>query len=227
MNTLAERLKESLDQSPEFTASGLARACGIKPPSVSDWLSGKTKKMEGANLLSASEYLGVNPWWLATGKGPMKISPEDTAAGISSRKSEIVIPQFETGGSMGSGLMLRDQPGIIENWSVSAEWLSKNVPHHTSPRNLAIVTGFGDSMKGMFNPGDPLLIDVGVTSCDFDGVYFFRVGEEGFIKRLQRIPGEGILAISENKAYRDWTIKPDMDFQVFGRVLKVWESMDF
>lgn len=93
--------------------------------------------------------------------------------------------------------------------------------------NLAIVTGFGDSMRGMFNPGDPLLVDRGVTSVDADAVYFFRVGEEGFIKRLQRIPGEGIRVKSVNPDYDTWTIKPDMDFEVFARVVKVWCGTDF
>lgn len=140
---------------------------------------------------------------------------------------DVSINQFDTGGSMGNGLRLVDQPGMIKSWQVDKEWIRMNVKHHTSDGNLCIVTGFGDSMLGMYNPGDPLLVDKGVISCDFDGVYFFRVGDEGFIKRLQRIPGEGILVISENASYRDWTIKPGMDFQVLAKVLKVWESKQF
>lgn len=128
---------------------------------------------------------------------------------------------------MGAGLLLRDQPGVIQSWSVSQEWIAKNVRSHTGTNNLCIVTGFGDSMRPMYEPGDPLLIDSGVKSVDFDGIYFFRVGNEGFIKRLQRIPGEGIRAISENKAYETWTIRRDMDFEVFGRVLKAWKSEDY
>jgi phage repressor protein C with HTH and peptisase S24 domain len=79
-------------------------------------------------------------------------------------------------------------------------------------------------MLGMYNPGDPLLVDRGITKCDVDGVYFFRVGEEGFIKRLQRIPGQGVIVISENPKYRDWTITPDMDFQVLAKVLIAWNG---
>lgn len=128
---------------------------------------------------------------------------------------------------MGAGVLLRDQPGVIKSWRVSPDWLNKNIKNHTGAENLAIVTGFGDSMRPMFNPGDPLIVDLGVTTVDFDAVYFFRVGQEGFIKRLQRIPGEGLRAISANKEYESWTIKPDMDFQCFGRVLKVWCSEEF
>lgn len=142
-------------------------------------------------------------------------------------RETITIKQFDTGGAMGGGFVLRDQPGVIKSWTVNQEWAIKNLPYYTSADNLAIVTGFGDSMLGMFNPGDPLLVDRGITRCDVDGVYFFRVDDEGFIKRLQRIPGEGILVISENEKYRDWTIKPAMNFQVLAKVLTVWKSQHY
>lgn len=137
-----------------------------------------------------------------------------------------VIQQYDTGGAMGVGLVLHDQPGLIHSWNVSDDWLRLNVRNYTSAANLCIVTGFGDSMKPDFNPGDPLLIDRGVTKVDFEGMYFFRVGEDGYIKRLQRIPGEGIRVISSNRddGYEPWTIKPEMDFQVLGRVVKVWRG---
>jgi hypothetical protein len=143
------------------------------------------------------------------------------------RVADTVIPQYPTGGSMGTGVLLRDQPGEITSWRVTPEWIQKNVHNVTSPKNLAIVTGFGDSMKPMYNPGDPLLVDTGVKGVDFDGVYFFRIGTEGFIKRLQRVPGEGLVAISENKSYKDWTIRDGMDFEVFARVVKVWRGDDY
>ena len=143
------------------------------------------------------------------------------------KPTELVIPQFDVEGSMGNGLVLRDQPGVIQSWVVSEEWIDKNIKSHTGAANLCIVTGFGDSMKGMFNSGDPLVVDRGIRSVDFDAVYFFRVEGEGFIKRLQRIPGEGVRVISENKKYESWTIKRDMDFEVFGRVVKAWQGEDF
>lgn len=176
------------------------------------------------NNSKAAKFFGVSSDWLSTGYGDSV--PRDSIA-IESIRDEITIPQFNAVGAMGNGLILRDQSGVIESWHVSAEWLNKNVKVHSGVKNLVIVTGFGDSMRPMFNSGDPLLVDAGVTSVEFDAIYFFRVGNEGFIKRLQRIPGDGIRAISENKGYEGWTIKPDMDFQVFGRVLKVWRGEEF
>ncbi|EPR3248093.1 helix-turn-helix domain-containing protein, partial [Acinetobacter baumannii] len=79
MNTLAERLRYAMEVLPPKKIKGveLARAVGVKPPSVSDWLSGKSKTMEGENLLRASKFLNVNPSWLASGTGEIQSSTRD------------------------------------------------------------------------------------------------------------------------------------------------------
>jgi hypothetical protein len=156
---------------------------------------------------------------------------EITAPYVVERKGDVVIPQYQTGGKMGDGLILRDQPGVIHSWHVTQEWVQKNVRNATAATNLCIVTGFGDSMRPLYNPGDPLIVDRGVTKVEFDAIYFFRVEHEGYIKRLQRIPriGGGVLlrAKSENKSYDPFDIDPSMDFEVFGRVLKLWKGEDY
>lgn len=143
---------------------------------------------------------------------------------------EFKIHQFETGGSMGRGVLLRDQPGVIKSWTVSDSWLQQNVHRITSPRNLCIVTGFGPSMQPLFNPGDPLLVDRGVTRVDVDAVYFFRIGDEGFIKQVQRLyVGETLTlrAKSYNPMYDPFDIPQNGAFEVFGRVVKVWKGEEF
>lgn len=76
-STLAERLREALDGPPKLTASALARACNIKPPSVSDWLSGRSRSMDGGNLIDAADFLNVRPKWLIKGIGPKRYNPMD------------------------------------------------------------------------------------------------------------------------------------------------------
>jgi hypothetical protein len=142
------------------------------------------------------------------------------------------IHEYAAAGAMGHGLVLEAQPpGVIRSWTVNPEWLRLNVPHHTGIRNLRIVTGFGPSMRGMFNPGDPLLCDCGVNRVEVDGVYFFRVDDHGFIKILQRVPTEkGVVlrAKSKNPDYEPFDITPKMaaseGFEVFGKILTVWRS---
>lgn len=151
---------------------------------------------------------------------------------VANDKDELVINQYEAGGAMGHGLMLEDQPpGLIKSWKVDHEWLRLNVRHHTGIQNLRIVTGFGPSMRGMFNPGDPLLCDCGVKTVDVDAVYFFRVDSHGFIKILQRIPTEdGVVlrAKSKNPDYEPFDITDKVmrseGFEVFGKILTVWKS---
>lgn len=144
------------------------------------------------------------------------------------RRESVTIPQYDVAGAMGTGgLMLADQPGTITDWHVTPEWITKNVPHSSGVSNLCIVTGFGDSMRPLYNPGDPLLVDTGVRKIEADAVYFFRVGNEGYIKRIQRIPGKGYLVKSANPEYETWTLTPDMDVQVLGRVLMAWRSEKF
>lgn len=146
----------------------------------------------------------------------------------------LVIPQYAAGGGMGRGFNLTDNPpGHIKSWHVDHEWLRLNVPAHTGLRNLAIVTGFGPSMRPMFNPGDPLLVDTGVRHIDHEGVYFFRVGEEGFIKLIQRVPefdGPGVIlrVISKNPDFPPYDISPkNPHFEVLGKVLTIWRSEHF
>lgn len=245
MSTLSERFAQLSLLRPELAKGEIAIACGVKASSVSDWYSGETKSLKGSTAAKAATLFGVSMHWLTDGVGPMKITEAEyldetirrygikPAPASPSKKppsthgGDFTIPQYETGGAMGNGLVLADQPGVIHSWHVTPEWVRKNVANCTSVENLCIVTGFGDSMLGMYNPGDPLLVDKGVNTCESDGVYFFRVGDEGFIKRLQRIPGEGVLVISENLKYRDWTIKPEMDFQVLAKVVKMWKGDNY
>jgi len=223
---LSGRLKFAISEKEKaenitITNAKIAAIAGVSRTSVTHWMNGGGINAVQARLIA--EYLGVNPIWLEIGKGDIYKNNNKNA-----QQDDITINQYvDVRGAMGSGLLLRDQPGQIKKFTVNTEWMNKNIPTSTGKENLAIVTGFGDSMRGMFNSGDPLLVDTGIKSLDYDGVYFFRVGNEGFIKRLQRIPGEGIRAISANKEYESWTITKDMDFEVFGRVLKVWNSEDF
>jgi transcriptional regulator with XRE-family HTH domain len=78
VQTFSDRLRYAMEKlGPKVTASQLAAAVGVKPPSVSDWLSGNTKPLEGINLIRAAQKLGVNPKWLAEGKGQMHAGLRD------------------------------------------------------------------------------------------------------------------------------------------------------
>jgi hypothetical protein len=82
MSTLQDRVNECLAGPPRKTQKALAAACGIKPPSVNDWTTGKTKSIQGEYLIPAATFLGVEPHWLATGKGKKYKNADDSGGGI-------------------------------------------------------------------------------------------------------------------------------------------------
>lgn len=206
-----------------------------------DSKTGKPRGMRKETARRIEEGAGKPSGWLDIDHsrsapptvGRTASAPHEEPSG--SGKPDLVITQYEDiGGAMGHGFNLTDHPpGHIKSWRVTHEWLRLNVPSHTGVKNLAIVTGFGPSMKPMFNPGDPLLVDVGVKVIDHEGVYFFRVGDEGFIKLIQRVPefdgpGVRLRVISKNPDYPPYDLSPkNPHFEVLGKVLTVWRSEQF
>ena len=194
-----------------------------------------------AELICAKYAPQISPAWLAEGKLPkVALSASTPSLNITQKSAEaddeVTLAQFDVAGGMDSNgklILEAEPPGIIKSWRVDREWLRMNVPVYTSLQNLCIVTGFGPSMKPMFNPGDPLLMDRGVTKVDHEGVYFFRVGDEGFIKIIQRVPdfdGPGIRLriISKNPDFAPYEISAKHpQFQVIGKILTVWKSEQF
>lgn len=93
--TLRDRLLQAMEGPPSVTAADLARACQVKPPSVSNWLSGKTKTLKGESLTRAARKLGVSPAWLGLGDGPMKPTRATPAEQPSANCTPIAPTQLE------------------------------------------------------------------------------------------------------------------------------------
>lgn len=74
---LKDRLASAMAGPPLVSQAALARACGVKQPSVNDWLSGKTKTIRGGTLLAVARFLKVSPDWLATGKGHREVQASE------------------------------------------------------------------------------------------------------------------------------------------------------
>lgn len=70
MKTLRERITFAKEKAG-ISQADLARLCGIKPPSVHGWFSGKTAALKGETLLKAAKALNVRAEWLESGKLPV------------------------------------------------------------------------------------------------------------------------------------------------------------
>lgn len=232
-----QRLLEAAAEKNVHGPAAVARALNVSDQAINNW---KSRGVPHGMAVRAQQLWGLSSQWVISESGPKWIGASPSPAPHEAPAEEgedpdLVIEQFDAGGAMGGGgFNLTDTPpGIIRSWRVTPDWLRLNVPNYTSFNNLAIVTGFGPSMKPMFNPGDPLLVDTGVKVIDHEGVYFFRVGDEGFIKLIQRVPefnGPGVVlrVISKNPDYPPYDISPKNPyFEVLGKVLTVWRSEQY
>ena len=69
MSTLADRMHLALAHTPGKTQADLARAVGVKQPSVNAWFSGETKTLKGSSARKAADFFGCSRDWLETGRG--------------------------------------------------------------------------------------------------------------------------------------------------------------
>ena len=79
MSDWGNRIKSAL-QKPGLSQAGLARACKVSGPTVSDWVNDVIQMLTGENLVAAAKYLGCSPDWLMTGHG----SGQSQSAGLDS-----------------------------------------------------------------------------------------------------------------------------------------------
>ncbi|MEI1721655.1 XRE family transcriptional regulator [Acinetobacter baumannii] len=162
MNTLAERLRYAMEVLPPKKIKGvdLARAVGVKPPSVSDWLSGKSKTMEGENLLKASKFLGVNPNWLASGNGSphemIKKTNEEDLSNILFRDLKLhKIPVLDYVQAGFWHEVVYD--GSSPHSYTYTDYVS------CSPESIFSVIVQGKSMEPDFKEGDMLIVDASIN----------------------------------------------------------------
>lgn len=162
---------------------------------------------------------------------PMGAQDEEVAAiavGIEQqyRQGDICIPQYDVRASMGPGQVApKEYVETVRNITVRSEYLREQGIIYTHAENLAVITGFGESMGATFSSGDPLIVDKGITEVVVDGVYAFTLDGMLYIKRLQRLP-KMIRMISDNEAFPTYDIKgAELEsLVVHARVLLAWNA---
>ncbi|MDP1931936.1 MAG: S24 family peptidase [Gammaproteobacteria bacterium] len=226
MQTWNQRLDQAIKDS-SHNKSSLARAIGVSAPTVTDWTKGEIQKITADNAEKVCKELGINIQWLLSGKG--KIREAAGLSGVSAEESgagTIMVPRLNVAGSMGLG---RSQPEgyieVIERMTLNIDYLRRNLTF-SGVANLAVITGYGDSMEGTFADGDLLLVDRGVNEIRIDAVYVLSLADELYIKRIQRRPNGTYLMLSDNHKYPPYEIKNGEAerFQVLARVLLAWNA---
>ncbi|MDK6077916.1 LexA family transcriptional regulator [Massilia varians] len=198
---LSERIKLAM-QTAGISQVELARACGVAPPSVHGWLSGKSKFLRGENLLKAARALRVSEDWLATGKGSM--IPEVGMPAPSASASPFIDDQVDLADArpVRAGedpdtvaiprVKLRLRAGVSQ-YDTEPDMGGDGhelVPASVltglglNPRNLIAVRVRGTSMEPMMFEDDVVIVDRSDTKPISREVYAVNFDGEACVKQL-------------------------------------------
>lgn len=219
METLAERLRYALNETGRKQVE-LVAACGVKPASVSDWLSGKTKSLKAVTARRAASFLGVSLLWLTEGRGPVwtndagaKSPLQPTEPGPEFFAVRCAQLKLQAGASGYAIDYLNDDSLPI---FFRSDWFAQK---GCKPDRCVALRVAGKSMEPNMYDGDILIIDLDATR-PIDGLPFAANYEgEAVIKRLRRDAGEWWLSSDnpDKSRYRDK--KCTEDVTIIGQVI--------
>lgn len=196
---------------------------------LSGLLSGK-KSFGEKKARNLEAQAGMPPNWLNSSQD----MPSPTAeSGLSSShgvqrfetpEGYVRFPLLEGFAGMGRGDYVGDFPEVVEFVEVTREWAStklRNVPQEA----VRVITGRGQSMRGMYDDGDLIFIDSRVKEFVDDAAYVFRFGGRVQVKRLQWRGGK-LRILSANPAYDPLDVDR-AELEIGGLALAAWTLKEF
>ncbi|MCF7530410.1 S24 family peptidase [Neisseria lisongii] len=221
MNTFKDRLaflwKDEARQAKiaadiDMTIAGFSRI----------WNEGGLPKSE--TLKKIKQLKGCSIDWLLTGEGePFPGSTQqnttayDTLGNPVDVEEFVFVPRYDIQAAAGHGSFVGDETPIF-TIPFRRNWIEHYVTRDT--KNLSVISVKGDSMEGVLNDGDSILVNHGETAPR-DGLYVLRINDNLLVKRLQVMPGGIINVISANDAYPTFEIdlkNQTDDVAIIGRV---------
>lgn len=199
------------------TQAELARAVGVKQPSVHAWFSGTTKSLRGSTLLAVARELNVRPQWLETGRGPMRPGGTVSASGYRVREAA---PHYEpmdgaepielidARGSCGGGAIaweLETREPLVKE----SGWFRR---YKVRPGDVFALFADGESMADFIVDGDIVIFDRTRTEPRSGKIFLVEHPDGLKIKRLRRgIDGSWILeSLNPDKnRYPDERVGPE------------------
>ena len=186
------------------------------------WNEGGLPKSE--TLKKIKQLKGCSIDWLLTGEGspfPDSEAPKATATDTLGNPVAIdefvFVPRYDIQAAAGHGQLVGDEQPMFA-MAFRRYWIENYVTRDI--KNLSVISVKGDSMEGVLNDGDTILINHSQTTPR-DGLYVLRLNENLLVKRLQLIPGGIVNVISANEAYPTFEIdlkNPTDDVAIIGRV---------
>ena len=226
--SFAERLRMAIG---DRSIRSFATESGISYGALHKYFSGLTQPTLD-NLVILSEKTGCSIEWLATGKekdGAIIPAPNsshhgeavvlDTAGHDIDSREFIFVPRYDVRAAAGYGAWNEtEEPAFT--MAFRKYWIENIL--HANPEKLSVISVYGDSMEGVFNDKDVILINH-EDNEPVEGIYVLRIDGQLIVKRVQRLPGAKLRISSTNTAYEPFCVDLNqlpVDFAIIGRV--VW-----
>ena len=176
------------------------------------------------------ESTGCDLNWLLTGKGSPYIDNDqaaevrthsdgtatDTLGNPVNLDEFVFIPRYDVYAAAGHGYPAEDDKPLF-CMAFRRYWIENYVTRQLD--KLSVIAVKGDSMEGVLNHGDNILVNHAETTPR-DGLYVIRIDNDLFVKQIQKLPGK-LLVKSSNPAYEPFEIDLNDDSQnvaIIGRV---------
>lgn len=194
-----------------------AQTAGVALSTLQRWLAEEgMPAFDSLARLAAAK--GVSLDWVATGSGSMYCGLPAATAPAELDEAYAHIPLYDARCSAGSGAW-NERAQVLVQLAFTRYSLRKK---GLNQADLACLRVDGDSMTGLLEDGDTVMIDQGRNTLEGEGVYVVLLDEHLYAKRLQRQFDGSVLIISHNREYQPMTVPKDRlsELRIIGRV--VW-----
>ena len=210
MDTFKDRV---LSLWPDLTVSKIAEKIGISHMGLSRIFSnGHIPKAD--TLLSIHNESGCDLKWLITGTGSPY--PNNAATAFPHVQYEAVtdtlgnpididdfvfVPRYDVFAAAGHGYPVESETPLFY-MAFRRYWIENYITKDIT--KLSVISVKGDSMEGVLNDGDNILVNHAATTPR-DGLFVLRINNDLMVKRVQSLPGK-LLITSANPAYAPFEI---------------------
>jgi phage repressor protein C with HTH and peptisase S24 domain len=202
------------------SVASFARKCGIGDSLVRKYLEGAEPGLEKVHRIWMATKCSLV--WLAAGEGdpyPSAHLARDQRATYSVEVEDIVrIRFFDARASAGLGIENTDATVSRFNY-FRREWWQREIGLPAEECFSLEISGtsmlpvLSENHVPIFHQEDEAIID---------SIYVFRQDGEVFVKNIDRVPGRGLIARSEDASAGTWQINPkdsQQDFKIIGRLV--------
>lgn len=233
LKDIGERIKYVRDEICKISRADMAIKLGISAGTIQNYENGH-REPPATFVVNLALSTGVSLNWLLLGKGlitdnvSIDYEPQgnyhtladikDTNGNIVDLDEFVFIPRYGVKAAAGHGATITDEAPTF-SMAFSRYWIENILRAY--PSDLSVINVKGDSMEGILNDKDTILIDHSQTNGD--GLFVLRISGDLLVKRVQVLPENRLSIISANPAYNTFNISSNYtgdDFVIIGKV--VW-----